>query len=555
MRDALSVERILAFSAELVWPVLSDTAGMNRKLGLAPMKFSTENGVRVGQQKLLGSVIEWTEGPWQWRQNAWLTNERVYKNGFFKSIAGRFELEPMGPSQCRVTLTFAPVYRSKIWKPLLSWATKRILVQLLDAIESTVDERAGKSKLEVPKRSLKDWLTGVQDVERAKIAPKEVASLTASTWQQVFSEALAERQLTLRFEALCPHCRGGKQSAPRLTDLPEKVFCESCEIDFAINTQDSIEVSFRDNTIPAHLLGLDFCSADVTHKPAIVYQRLGPAWRESLTLAPGVYSLKKKGEARSLSFQVEELMPAEELVLDELWFNPTNSLRKIGPRVTLVARSLPQDSLIMLEQLSKVRGALFATEVLTVPEFIKVMPAESLVTTFPMEMGERSVLFTDVVGSTDMYFQIGDTAAFQKVRESFLLIGEIAQRNKGVLVKTIGDATMYSFLSAADALRTALEIQLVNRQRDTKLRITLHHGPCLSVGTKDGPDFFGDTVNVCAKFQAVAGADQVAFERGMRELMPAELWQELIKGHQVEEVAFEIKSGTSRKFELYRVTL
>lgn len=528
---------------------------MNRKLGLAPMSFTTKAGVRYGKQRMLGTELEWTEEPWEWRQHAWLINERVYRNGLFKSIQGRFEVTPLG-TQSRVSLSFTPIYRFPLLAPLLAWATKRLLRQLMDVIESTIREQQNQPPKVLPELDLASWLKAADEFERAKIAPKEVAGRTQRNWQQVFKEALGRQELGLRFEAVCPHCRGGKQSAARLTEMPEKVFCESCEIDFAVNTQDSIEVSFRDNTISPAMIGMDFCSADVTHRPAIICQRRGPQWREALTLAPGIYSLKLKGESRSIAFQVEELLASEEWVIDELWkLAPKESMVKTGPRLTLVARQLPGSALVMLEQLSKVRGALFVPEVLAIPEFERLMPAEALITSFPLEMGERCVLFTDVVGSTDMYYQLGDAVAFQRVRESFLLIGEIAQRNHGVLVKTIGDATMYAFMNPADALKTAIELQVTNRSREVKLRVTLHQGPCLSVGTRDGQDYFGDTINVCAKFQAVAAADQVAFDRGMRERVTAQQWEELVRGHQIEELTFEMKSSTPRKFELYLITL
>ena len=556
MKSAVTFERILPFSAEMIWPAIADTAGMNRKLGLAPMSFTTKEGVRYGKQKMLGTELSWTELPWEWRQNAWLTNERVYDNGLFKIMGGRFAVEAMGVSQSRVELSFMPTYRQPIISFIFNLILKRLLRQLMDVIEAAVVQLHKSHQIVRPEIDLATWLSNAHEMERAKIAPKEVASLTSRSWQQIFREALTTKNLAMRFEAVCPHCRGGKMNSPRLTDLPEKVFCDSCEIEFSINTQDSIEVSFRDNSISPNMIGMDFCSADVSHKPAIALQRRGPEWREVLQLAPGVYSLKKKGESRSLAFQVEELLPSEDLVIDDL-SKPAQlaGIRKIGPRVTMLARQLPNDSLVMLEQLSKVRGALFATEILAVPDLVDLMPAEALVTTFPIEMGERSVLFTDVVGSTDMYFNIGDTAAFHKVRKSFLLIGDIARKYNGTLVKTIGDATMYSFMSASDALSTAMAIQVANRTQDTKLRVTLHHGPCLSIGTRDGQDFFGDTINVCAKFQAVAGADQVAFDRAMQAQVSASLWQELMKGHQVEEVVYEMKGAVKRSFDLFRVTL
>lgn len=555
MKIDIHYEKILPYTVEAIWPVLSDTASMNKKLGLAPMSFETKNGVRHGQQKMFGNTIHWTEAPWEWRQFSWLENERVYSNGLFESVRGRFEVESFDSGQSTVSLHFFPIYRSKWLAPLLNWATKRILRNLVDAIEETLKQNREQNEIQFIKSSFEDWLISADDIARAKIAPKEVASLTHSTWQNVFSSAIDKRELALRFEAVCPHCRGGKLGVPRLTELPQKVFCESCEIEFAVNTQDSIEVSFRDNTIPSNLLGLDFCSADVTHKPAIVFQRLGGAWTETFKVAPGVYSLKKKGETRSISVKITDDLPDLEFDLDRMWSDDNEKIIQSGPMLTFVSRGLPSDSVVMFEQLSKVRGALFATELMAESTFVDLLPAESLVTTFPLEMGERTVLFTDVVGSTEMYYELGDTVAFQLVRESFILIGEVARRHNGVLVKTIGDATMYAFMNPVDALKTAIEIQLKNKSISTKLRVTLHHGSCLAVGTKDGQDFFGDTINVCAKFQATVGADQISFDRSLKGLMASSDWDNVLAGFQLEEVSFSMKGSSPRDFDLYRLTV
>lgn len=516
-----------------------------------------KNGIRHGSQKMFGSTIHWTEAPWEWKQDCWLENERVYSNGFFERIKGRFEVETFDSNQSTVRLHFYPTYRSKLLAPIFNWATQRILKNLVMAIEKTLSDKNNEITKEIKEQDFETWLATSDEFSRAKISPKEVASSTHSSWQKIFESALQKRELGLRFEAVCPHCRGSKLGVPRLTELPTKVFCDSCEIEFTVNTQDSIEVSFRDNTIPSHLLGMDFCSADVSHKPAIVFQRLGGTWSEALLLAPGVYSLKKKGEPRSISMKVTQASSAapQEIDLDRVWSVDTSKMLEVESSLQLVSRGLSSDCLIMVEQLSKVRGALFATELMAEAQFVDMLPAESLVTSFPLEMGERCVLFTDVVGSTDMYFKLGDSAAFYKVRESFLLIGEVARRHSGLLVKTIGDATMYAFMNPSDALKAAIEIQVKNKTLDTKLRVTLHHGPCLSVGTKEGQDYFGDTINVCAKFQSTAGEDQVLFDKNLKDAFSTEEWNKILSGYHLEEIAFQMKGNPVRNFDLYRLSI
>ncbi len=555
MQINLSETRVMNFAASRIWPVLSDTATVNRKMGLAPMSFTTINGVRHGQQKMLGMTIRWTEAPWEWKQERWLKNARVYSSGFFHKIEGYFEIKPIAAEQCQVLVQFSVHHKYSLLVGLLNKATQGVIKKLLDEVEKGA---AASSPVigHADPLNLEQWLSQAQAIERARIAPKLTAHATGSSWQDVLREALSpamQGRLSLRFDAVCPHCRGAKKSVPRLTDLPERLACESCEIDFVIGTQESIEVSLRDNTLSPEQAGMDFCSADVTHKPTIAYQRLGGVWMDDLTLTPGVYALKRKGEARAITLLVDETAERRLLDMDALWKDPSFAPLRLHPEVVLRSQMMKPADLIMLEQLDRFRGALIASEVILHPEFEKLIPAESLATDFPMEMGRRALLFTDVVGSTELYYKIGDTAAFEKVRESFLLIGEVTKRHEGILVKTIGDATMFAFSSAEAALKAAIEIQQANRGRDMKLRASLHYGPCLSVGTKDGQDFFGDTVNICAKFQSEAEAGQLVFEAGLRHEISPAFWQSWEK--QLEKIPFVLKGESGRKFELYRLSL
>gem|GEM_PF-6103800 len=555
MHINLSETRVMNFAASRIWPILSDTATVNRKMGLAPMSFTTINGVRHGQQKMLGMTIRWTEAPWEWKQERWLKNARVYSSGFFHKIEGYFEIKPLAEDRCEVLVQFSVHHKYGLLAGLLNVATKGIIKKLLDEVEKGAHAYSPNFQT-TGQMSLEQWLGEAQKTARARIAPKLTAREMGSDWQDVLRQALSPGlggRLSLRFDAVCPHCRGAKKSVPRLTDLPERMECESCEIDFVVGTQESIEVSLSDNTLSPEEANVDFCSADVTHKPTIAYQRLGGVWLDDLTLVPGVYALKRRGQPRAITLLVDESAERRLLDVDSLWKDPSFAPLRLHPEVGLRSHQMKPMDLIMLEQLDRFRGALIASEVILHPEFEKLIPAESLATDFPMEMGRRALLFTDVVGSTELYYKIGDTAAFQKVRESFQLIGEVTKRHEGVLVKTIGDATMFAFSSAEAALKAAIEIQEANRGRDMKLRASLHYGPCLSVGTKDGQDFFGDTVNICAKFQSEAEAGQVVFEEGLRHEISPAYWQSWEK--QLEKIPFVLKGESGRKFELYRLSL
>lgn len=70
--------------------------------------------------------------------------------------------------------------------------------------------------------------------------------------------------------------------------------------------------------------------------------------------------------------------------------------------------------------------------------------------------GTATVLFTDLVGSTELMAQLGD-AVFDDLRgEHFIRLREAVSACRGVEVKTTGDGMLVTFTSAVDALAAAV---------------------------------------------------------------------------------------------------
>ena len=101
--------------------------------------------------------------------------------------------------------------------------------------------------------------------------------------------------------------------------------------------------------------------------------------------------------------------------------------------------------------------------------------------------------------------------AFDLVRSHFELLNEIVSAESGAVVKTIGDAVMATFptpdRAVAAALRMREAMARLNGARngeDLLLKIGIHEGPCLAVVLNDRQDYFGQTVNIAARVQALA---------------------------------------------------
>jgi class 3 adenylate cyclase len=129
---------------------------------------------------------------------------------------------------------------------------------------------------------------------------------------------------------------------------------------------------------------------------------------------------------------------------------------------------------------------------------------------------DTTILFTDLKGSTEMYDKIGDLKAFSLVRQHFDRLGKAVFRHAGAVVKTIGDAVMATFNTPAGAVSAALmmldEIDAFNKEHGDQaliLKIGVHHGASIAVTLNDRLDYFGQTVNIAARVQGLAGAEEI----------------------------------------------
>ena len=133
-----------------------------------------------------------------------------------------------------------------------------------------------------------------------------------------------------------------------------------------------------------------------------------------------------------------------------------------------------------------------------------------------LKITSLTFLFTDLKGSTPLYQRVGDLAAFDLVRAHFRVLHEIVASETGAVVKTIGDAVMATFPSPDRAMAAALRMreamQRLNAEHDgadLTLKIGIHEGPCLAVVLNERQDFFGHTVNIAARVQALASSQAI----------------------------------------------
>jgi len=135
--------------------------------------------------------------------------------------------------------------------------------------------------------------------------------------------------------------------------------------------------------------------------------------------------------------------------------------------------------------------------------------------------GIRTVLFTDIVDSTSLTQKLGDEMAMEFLRVHDSIVRNALAVSKGREVKHTGDGIMASFVSAAAAVRCAMQIQreLARHEREERdHHIKVRIGGAAGEPVEQNNDIFGTTVQLAARLCSHAEPDQILVSTAVAEL-------------------------------------
>jgi class 3 adenylate cyclase len=126
-----------------------------------------------------------------------------------------------------------------------------------------------------------------------------------------------------------------------------------------------------------------------------------------------------------------------------------------------------------------------------------------------------TVLFSDIVGSTERATAMGDAAWRSLVDRHHAAVRRELARHRGREVDTAGDGFFAAFDGPARAIRCAVAIREALDDLGLGVRIGLHAGECERVGT----GLRGVAVNIGARIGSLAGAGEVLVSSTVRDLV------------------------------------
>jgi class 3 adenylate cyclase len=547
----------LAAPPEKVWPFVSDTSRFNRAMGMTQMEFFEREGKLHGRAVNAGMLSEWVEVPWVWVAERSLTCVRRYSRGFAHVMRSVYELVPLEQERCRLDVYFGFVPRGLLGRLLLRLGLGSIrsgFERVIAEIDAHLAQQQENPYVPPPhtlppgiEARLSHYRTAlaehgieasIMDKISAYVRSADDMSLhrlrilpLAREWGVAVDDLLlaflhATRLglFELSWDVVCPHCRGVRAEIQTLGEVPRRGRCDACSIDFETDTETAIEVVFHLHPSIRDVPEVFYCSAEPARKDHVKLQLCvepGQKLRVATRLYPGRYRMRIVG-AECFGYMDVSADSAAESVAWRASVVPEEDLTAAShPELELDNDTVAERTFI-IENVHWSDDALRPARLFSFQGFRDLFTEEYVGSEIQLSVGQQTILFTDVVGSTELYAERGDPGAFVDVKRHFADIYEEVCKNSGAIVKTIGDAAMASFVDPVAALRAAqgIQLRLCPGRDDLALRVraSLNTGPCIAVKLNTNIDYFGSTVNAAAKLQACAAAGQVAFPERLLEV-------------------------------------
>jgi adenylate cyclase len=601
-RIAFAASVTVPHAPEELWPFVANTDRMDRAVGLPPAHFTrlqrVEGGEEhLGEYRLLGrTLVRWIEHPFEWEWPQRYAVVREYQRGPLVRYYGGAELVPTGTgTRIRVFSEFTPRRRGfaplvrfgigpitirracRQYRAIAAYLTGRLASpfptlarQRAQADVVRLDAQIAQLRAEgapsLPTLALRRLLAEAADEDVAGMRPLELAArwgLDPRQTLETFLRATLVGLLVVRWELLCPGCRGVRAKAAHLRDLAASNRCPACNLHVVADIDEAIEARFYpDPAIRSAEVGT-YCVGGPMNTPhRLAHRPLPPGasheWH--LDLAAGRYVFRSPQSGASADLLVECASGADRaaVAITATALEPATLAVRAGRVAIGATNTLPHPATIALDDARWAQHGTTPSKLLTLPAFHAFFSAEALAPGVELAIGRVGLLFTDLAGSTALYERAGDARAFRLVGEHFALLQAAIEAAGGALVKTIGDAVMASFPDGRTALLAALAIQRDIRRLDTQglaapatlVKVGVHAGACYAVTLNERLDYFGTAVNLAARAQReAAGGEIVATAAAFGEDGASLVADRGLRG---EPLAVSVK-GLRTPVQLYRI--
>jgi class 3 adenylate cyclase len=562
-----------------VWRFVSDTDMLDGASGMPVITYRDEpqpdgTSRRFGSYRKSGVYFEYEELPFTWIHEQRFEVQRIYHKGAFKDFRHTCEIIPRDAANpdagctVRTTFTFTPagifgvfaasgtrnsgvVPYIRLFKEAAETLKKKasrekrhsvvlkppVIVNTAtkpgDVAAARLDEATERTRAFFDSPLLPRLTQAVRDLpaeELRRMQPYAFARRWSADRQVALNQFLAATRagmLSMRWDVICPHCRGDKMNLGSLSDVKERAFCPSCNIDFDVDLDRSLEAVFTPHPQVREVPKAQYCLGGPGTTPHVVYQHLlapGEEHAFNISLAEGRYRVRVTGSEtyRWIEMHAGADAAGATFKITDSDVEGDDVIAAAGrPLAVKFNNAAARKALCVIETVEWARDSLSAGQLVADQRFRDLFSNEVLAPGIKLAVEDATILFTDVVGSTAMYNTLGDARAFSLVRTHFDVLHDIVARHGGAIVKTIGDAIMAVFTRPDRALLAAAELHARTdayvrehgHDSGVQLKVGLHAGACIAVTLNERLDYFGTTVNLAARVQGLSeGGDIMTTE-------------------------------------------
>lgn len=339
----------------------------------------------------------------------------------------------------------------------------------------------------------------------------------------------------LNWDIYCPSCRGLPEYYRHMMGLKNRGHCLLCEIDWDLDFEKQVEVTFTINPGVRKISYQDFQNRDFRGMMDFINETQARDNREitlgeciysdrvveiEANMAPGqyVYWVTDKNlspcplEVKKAVATIPQIV---EIHVDETGkIHPDRLELNSGQISFRVSSKVPGMLGFLVDEDRPAANWVSAHYVAMQQDFKDLFDSEFLSPETSFAIRNVTLMFTDLKDSTRMYEKVGDARAYSLVKSHFVIMTDSIKRFQGGIVKTIGDAVMAVFPSSSLALAAAMEIQSnfespAVKKEELRVKIGIHRGSVIAVSSNNHLDYFGRTVNMAARVQGKSAAGEV----------------------------------------------
>ncbi|MCG8373911.1 MAG: adenylate/guanylate cyclase domain-containing protein [Balneolales bacterium] len=545
----------LKATPEQLWPFVSDVNYCLKLLGSPSVKKtqlsrSAPKGFLEITSAHLSSYTLWEQEPFFWEKPYRFGVTRHYTVGFLKRLKFLVNLHPQKKgTDLTVKIWVTGTKNSSFF--LVKFFVERILKRRFMRVISEFDRIASNGLLRYENNTPKTLVRGAEsriraiskelitetrrkriinhliqfirkadDQDLARIHPFMLAEYWGEKKYSVLNVFLHAAKLDLldfSWDVCCPNCKSPRTTFRKLKESRTAHFCEDCDLDFELDFNKNTHLVFSPHPLIRKISEKRYSFGDPTATPHKVSQHflsLGESKYLDIKLEEGTYLFKSHNHKGELLLHArEDGMDTITLYLTDEDFNNQEVSVSTHPNITLINHSSKRQ-VCFIEKKDWKEEATYASEVSSVHDFRTLFPRETLKDGQTVRASGVTMLFTDLMNSTELYRQEGDEFAIGRVMSHFKIIQQIIAEERGGIVKTIGDSVMAVFREPVSALKAVERIQQIFTGStgigdSFKIKAGIHYGDCTAVNLNDRTDYFGTTVNIAARLVDVAKEKEI----------------------------------------------